>query len=111
MKSILAMLLFCQVAVAELNCSSVGTASCRTTDGFCFEFIASESSDPETWEAVCSGSEGEFAPETCGSQFQGPTCIIESNSFFPILRFEKDLDAEVSTQMCSSLKGSLCPLK
>jgi len=108
---ILAIFFFSQITFAELNCASVGTASCRTTDGFCFEFIESESADTETFETVCSSSEGEFNTGTCGSQFEGVTCLVESNPIFPIMRFEKDLEEEVSTQLCSGLNGKLCPVK
>lgn len=93
---------------AELTCQSVGVASCKTSDGFCVEYVESEDSDPDMWENYCGGFGGEFVASPCDQSESILTCINQNNMLMPIMRFNNEFEIDMAGQMCSMMGGTTC---
>jgi len=92
----------------DLTCASVGVASCLTPEGMCLEFFESVNSDPEMWENMCLGFEGEFQESPCDQGNVALTCLNTSNPIMPMTRYTADFDLETAQMMCTGMGGNIC---
>ena len=99
---------FSSLALAELNCQSIGATSCKTTEGFCVEFIKNPIITSEVESNVCETLGGVYSISPCELSKLILTCINKNNQFIPLLRFDTEFGLELATQMCSYLGGSSC---
>lgn len=99
---------FSNLALAELNCQSAGTSSCKTTEGFCVEFIKNPIITSEIEANVCERLGGLYSASPCDQSKLILTCVNKNNQYIPLLRFDTEFGLEQATQMCDYLGGSSC---
>lgn len=95
-------------AQSDVNCQTVGAASCLTEEGMCIEFIASDDADPDMWMGMCSSFGGEYAENPCDMSKVVMTCLNPNNMVMPITRFMDGFDLETANQFCTMMGGQVC---
>ncbi len=97
-------------ALAEITCQTKADASCKTSDGICFEYFETETSDIEVFEGMCEQSEGEFAEVACDPSLVELKCLTTSNPVMPVMNFLKEgFSREDAAMTCNMMSGKVCP--
>ncbi len=102
------LLISLSVNAYALDCSSVGTFSCATNEGLCFEYTPSETMAEAQFKSYCNIFEGTFSASGCENKFNVGTCLVESNPMMSITRFDENFDQEAAEIFCSSMSGEFC---
>lgn len=100
--------IFSVSAFAENTCSTVGAASCQTSEGMCFEYPVDSILNAEQLEGLCQGMSGIFSQSPCPAKFNKGKCVSNSNPYMAIILFDENFDLTSAEMFCSSMSGEFC---